>query len=310
MVPIIETKCNVKTNKFEYILKCKDNSYSFTRLTAIPKMFSDIINKKDTVFSAGVAKHAFQNMLNTVPISISNGIAKRLDDRADIKDMHWRKMLHHVSYPVLIYDDLSEKYIDTIFFDYTLYTSNEKRKSSYYKYGKIVILDDCILTVEIGQGEKYTKGSEKVLSQFIVYTVYDKQDANNYISTIFEEYYDTNFANNTKFNIPNVSRFINLDPNHVVHHSNIIYINTWNKSSYIQYIDSIKDMDNIFSVHIIDNNFETSISTDKLSVGDIELPEIFNNIESIVDYDELEKTQVYDLFGNKTTLGRFKEIIL
>jgi len=69
-------------------------------------------------------------------------------------------------------------------------------------------------------------------------------------------------------------------------------------------------MDNIFSVHIIDNNFETSISTDKLSVGDIELPEIFNNIESIVDYDELEKTQVYDLFGNKTTLGRFKEIIL
>ena len=302
----IISRYNKDTSEFTYILEGDTCNYNLNRLLAMPKIsdtFSSFQYRKENVFCTKVIQKGFQKMVGRIPESILNKFMCLMDSNAKIEDMESRFNLNYTTLSMYVEDDIAQKEAPVIFFDFN------KHKHGCKKSGKLVILDEFYITVERYPGvvDEDHPDNERI---YTVYHIINKSDIDKFVCVIIGEHYDTKFMIDNLPTYPavreKVKEIIHFDPNHAVHHYTIIYANTFNEGAFVEAVDIVKDIDNMAGIHLLDNHFEPSITNILLSIGD-EVPENFSRIKSIVTYDELEDTQVYDMFGNLTTFKHLKD---
>ena len=302
MVPKIISGYNEETKQFTYILEGDTCNYNLSRLLAMPAVsdiFSSFQYRKDVVFCNGIIQKGFLKMLNRIPDYIINKFIAHLDDKNATEDMEWRLNLNNCSLSMYIEDDVAQKNIPAIFFDFNKY------KPGCKKSGKIVILDEYFITVEIFPGVIDVDHPENN-RMFTVYSIIDRNNINDHIYVIIGESYDTRYMIDGLATYSGVKNIINFDSNHVVHHYVVIYTNSGTES-FVEAIDIVKDVDNMAGIYLLDNHFN-SITKTIMSIGD-EVPDNLQRIKFLVNYDELENSHVYDLFGNYTTFKQLRDSI-
>ena len=317
--PNIITKYNEETKQFSYVLEDREfmswrreescYEYNLSRLIAMPAVsdiFSSFQYRKDIVFCNSVIKNGFQRMSSKIPNNILKKFIQIMDSKASIDNMEDRFNLSNCSLSMFIEDDIAQKNIPAIFFDFNKY------KPGCKKSGKIVLLDNFIITVMIYPGieDEDHPGNNKMYTE---YTIYNRHNTDKFIYSLIGVNYDTKFFMVDNFpSYPEVRDIIrntiHLDPNHVIYHHTILYANTYNEKSFIQAIDIVKDMDYMAGIHLIDNHFNPSITKISLAISE-EIPDNFKRLKSLVNYNELENSIVYDLFGKHATFKQFKDSI-
>lgn len=308
-VPNIISGYNEETKQFTYILEGNTCNYNLSRLLAMPAVsdiFSSFQYRKDIVFCNGVIQKGFQKMINMIPEDIILKFLHTMDSKANIDNIEDRSNLEYCSLSMYIDDDVAHQNIPAIFFDFN------KHIPGCRKSGKIIILGEFIITVLIYPGVVDIDHPENNRI-YTDYTIYDRKDISKFIYSLTGVNYDTKFFMVDNFPAyPHIreviKKTINLDPNHVIHHHTIVYTNTYDERAFVQAIDIVHDMDDMGGIHILDNYFEPSITKILLAIGE-DIPENFERLKSIVTYNELENSSVYDLFGNHATFKQFKDSI-
>lgn len=308
MVPKIISDYNEETKQFSYILEGNTCNYNLNRLLAMPKVsdtFSSFQYRKENVFCTKVIKKSSWKMVSIIPENILNKFIYLMDINANTEDIESRFNLSYTALSMYIEDDIAHKEVPVIFFDFNKY------KHGCKKSGKFVILDEYYITVERYPGVVDEDHPDNEM-MYTVYHIIDRNDTDKFICVIIGENYNTKFMIDNLPTYPAVSEkvkeIIHFDPNHIVHHYTIIYANSFNEGAFVQAIDIVKDMDNMAGIHLLDNHFEPSITKIIMSIGD-EVPENLQRIKSLVNYDELENSHVYDLFGNYATFKQLKDSI-